>query len=352
MKKFLLCILILILIVANVWVIYLNQLKAVGTSKEEIEFIVEENETYISLASKLKEKNLIKSELAYKIYLKLNPLNNLEAGKYYLRDNMTVEEIVKTLGTKSNFNGTTVKITFKEGKNVRAFAKLIAENTDNSEEEFFALLKDESYLDELIEKYWFLTDDIKNKDLYYSLEGYLFPDTYEVLKNDSIKTIIEKVLDNMQRKLEPYREDIEASTYSVHQLITLASIIELEEAHSSARKDVAGVFYNRIKSGWALGSDVTTIYAEKRDDWSQPLTIKELNSCNKYNTRSNCFTGLPVGPVGNPGLSSLDAVFEPSVHDNYYFVDDCNGKNYLNKTLAGHEKTIADLQKAGLWCVN
>ena len=81
-------------------------------------------------------------------------------------------------------------------------------------------------------------------------------------------------------------------------------------------------------------------------------TLAELNACNKYNTRGNCFTGLPVGPVGNPGLSSLDAVFEPSVHDNYYFVDDCNGKNYLNKTLSGHEKTIRDLKAAGLWCTN
>ena len=352
MKKLLLCLLIIALLAANVWVIYLNQLKAVGTSKEEIEFVVEENETYISLASKLKEKNLIKSELAYKVYLKLNPLKNLEAGKYYLRDNMSVEEIVNTLGTKSNFNGETISFTLKEGKNVREFARLIDENTDNTADDFYALIKDEEYLDELIAKYWFLTDDIKNKDLYYSLEGYLFPDTYEALKNDTIKTILEKVLDNMQRKLEPYREDIAASSYSIHQLITLASIIELEEAHSEARKDVAGVFYNRLESGWALGSDVTTIYAEKRDDWSQPLTLAELNACNKYNTRGNCFTGLPVGPVGNPGLSSLDAVFEPSVHDNYYFVDDCNGKNYLNKTLSGHEKTIRDLKAAGLWCTN
>ena len=134
MKKLLLFLLILVLMAANIWVIYKGQLKPVGTSDEKVEFVVNDNETYISLASKLKNQGLIRSVLAYKVYLKLNPLKNLQSGKYYLSQSMSVEELVETLGTKSLFNGETTKITLKEGKNMRAFAALVAENTDNTEE--------------------------------------------------------------------------------------------------------------------------------------------------------------------------------------------------------------------------
>ena len=80
------------------------------------------------------------------------------------------------------------------------------------------------------------------------------------------------------------------------------------------------------------------------------IAFNELNKCNSYNTRSNCFTGLPVGPICNPGLESLKATFEPSDHNNYYFVADCNGKTYLSKDASTHSKTINDLKNKGLWC--
>ena len=352
MKRVVLILLILALIGINLFLIYKAGLKPAGTNPEMVEFVVSENETYTSISSRLKEANLIKSEFAYKIYLKLSNLKSLEAGKYYLSDTMSVEELVETLGTKSNFNGEVVTITLKEGKNMRAFANLVAEKTDNSADDVYALLKDDEYLDRIIDKYWFLTDEIKNKNIYYSLEGYLFPDTYEIFKNDSVETIIGKMLDNMNKKLEPYKEKISTSSYSIHKLITLASIVELEGASSKDRAAVAGVFYNRLKNGWFLGSDVTTFYAEKMDDWTKGLTYAQLEACNSYNTRGTCFTGLPVGPICNPGLESLISAFEPEEHDYYYFVADCNGKTYLSKNASEHEKTINNLRASGSWCEN
>ena len=351
MKKVVLIIVALLLIIANLWVIYNSELKPVGDSKENIDFIVEKGDTYTTIASKLKEADLIKSELAYKIYIKLNKINSLEAGKYSLNKSMSVKDIVDTLGKGSNYNTETIKITFKEGKNMRAIASIIEENTNNTVDNVMNTLKDEEYLDSLINEYWFITDEIKNKNIYYPLEGYLFPDTYEFLNKDvTVKTIFKTMLDNMNKKLEPYKEEIEKSEYSFHKLLTLASIVELEGASSNDRALVAGVFYNRLKSGWALGSDVTTYYAEKMDDWTNGLTFNELNKCNSYNTRSNCFTGLPVGPICNPGLESLKATFEPSIHNDYYFVADCNGKTYLSKDASTHSRTIKDLKNKGLWC--
>ena len=338
---------------ANVWVIYNGQLQPVSSKTDKVEFIVEKGETYNLIAPKLKQMNLIRSEMAYKVYLRLNSLKSLEAGKYFLSESMTVKEIVDELGKGSNYNTETIKITFKEGKNMRHIAAIIAENTNNTAEDVKEKQKDIEYLDSLINEYWFLTEDIKNKDIYYPLEGYLFPNTYEFLNKDvSIKTIFKTMLDEMGKKLEPYKLEIENSKYTIHQLVTLASIVELEGASSNDRAAVAGVFYNRLKSGWALGSDVTTFYAEKMDDWTKGLTYAELNACNAYNTRGTCVSGLPVGPICNPGIESLSAVLEPTEHNYYYFVADCNHKTYLSKDSSEHTKTINQLRASGLWCEN
>lgn len=353
MRKLVLIILALILVVANCWVIYNGELKAVGTSDKKIEFIVDENETYSSIATKLKAQKLIRSELAYKLYLKLNPPKTyLLTGKYYVSENMDVKELIDVLMNNAKSTIETVKITFKEGKNMRHIAALIAEKTDNTADDVINAQKDMEYLDSLIEEYWFLTDDIKNKNIYYPLEGYLFPDTYEFLKTDSVQAIFKKMLDQMKLKLEPYRLEIENSSYTIHELITLASIVELEGASSGDRASVAGVFYNRLKSGWNLGSDVTTFYAEKMDDWTVGLKNAQLDACNAYNTRASCLIGLPVGPICNPGIESLSSVFEPEPHNNYYFVADCNGKTYLSKDYSEHNRTISNLKASNLWCEN
>lgn len=353
MKKLVLVILILLLIVANVWVIYNGELQAVSKNDKRVEFVVSENETYSSIATKLKSKNLIRSELAYKVYLKLNPPKNyLLTGKYYVSENMSVAELVKVLSKDAKSTAETVRITFKEGKNMRHIAALIADKTDNTVDDVMNAQKNVEYLNSLISEYWFLTDDIKKKDIYYPLEGYLFPDTYEFLKSDPVETIFKKMLDQMSLKLEPYKLEIENSKYSIHELITLASIVELEGASSNDRAAVAGVFYNRLKDGWFLGSDVTTFYAEKMDNWSVGLTRAQLDACNAYNTRGTCFKGLPVGPICNPGMESLASVFEPLEHNNYYFVADCNGKTYLSKNDTEHHKTINQLKASNLWCEN
>ena len=132
--------------------------------------------------------------------------------------------------------------------------------------------------------------------------------------------------------------------------MTLASIIELE-AGNADRKDVAGVFYNRLDANWTLGSDVTTYYGSKIDDFSYSLTKNELNDCsNKYNTRCNKNAGLPVGPISNPGKVSIEATINPNSHDYYYFVADCKGKTYLTKNSSEHANIINKLKNENNWC--
>jgi UPF0755 protein len=323
-----------------------------NVSKDDtpITFVAEKNSTFLTISNDLKEAGLIRSELAYKVYLKLVNPGFLKAGTYSLNKTMDVKEIIDILLKGNTSNEEVVRITFKEGKNMRHYATLISANTNNSEAEFFAKLKDEAYLDTLIEKYWFLTDDIKNSDIYYSLEGYLFPDTYEFLYNDNVEKIINKMLTNTLAKLEPLQKDLEGSKYNVHEMLTLASIIELEAGNAADRKGVAGVFYNRLEANWALGSDVTTYYAEKEDNFKQDLYQSWISDYNAYNTRHPNMAGkLPVGPICNPGIKSITAAFEPTEHSYYYFVADKNGVTYFTYNSAQHVNKVNELKAAGLW---
>lgn len=326
-----------------------------GTSNSDTKKIVNiEKGSIDSIAKTLKDNNLIKNVSIFKVYIKLTNKSNLKAGTYELSENMGVEKIVKILEEGTKYNPNEISITFKEGINIRKIATLISENTNNSYDDVIKKASDETFINTLINKYWFLTEDIKNKNIYYSLEGYLFPDTYR-FNNREVTTeeIFTKMLDEMNKKLSKYKDEINKSDLSVHEIITLASVVELEGAKATDRKGVAGVFYNRLASSAypTLGSDATTYYASKIDDWSYSLTYKELNDCkNKYNTRCSSNTGLPIGPICNPGIESIEATINPDKHEYYYFVADCNGKVYLTKNSTEHNNIINKLKKEDNWC--
>jgi len=329
---------------------YRYEIRPISEDTADVTITVNEGDTWYNVGTYLYEQNLLRSYKFYKVYIKLFKPKNLEAGIYILNEGMSLPEIIDTLEKGASKDINEINITFKEGINMRQIADIIASNTSNSTDDIYTLLEDEEYIDELINNYWFLTDEIKNSDIYYPLEGYLFPNTYSINKNSDVGTIFKVMLDQMDKELSNYKDEIEASSYSVHELLTLASIIELEAGNASDRSLVAGVFYNRLNSKWTLGSDVTTYYALKIDDFSYSLSKKELATCNKYNTRGNCVTALPVGPISNPGIESIKATIEPSKTTDFYFVADCSGKTYTSKTETEHNNIIAKLKSENNWC--
>jgi len=339
-------------LVVFAFLFYKYNLKSVSDNTNEV-IVTIEGGSVDSIGKILKENNLIRNELIFKIYVRLNKINNLKASTYKLNESMTLKEIVEALQKGNSYNPDEITITFKEGKNIRSIAQVISENTNNSYDDVIRIVNDETYIDTLINKYWFLTDDIKNSKIYYDLEGYLFPNTYAFMNKDvSIETIIEKMLDETDKQLTPHKAKLESMDLSIHEYFTLSSIVELEGASSNDRKGVAGVFYNRLNDKWSLGSDVTTYYALKIDDFKVSLTEElGLYKCDKaYNTRCTSFIGLPVGPICNPGLESLLATLEPTEHEYYYFVADCTGKTYLNVDGPSHRNTINKLINENNWC--
>lgn len=352
MKKVVVLILSLVAVAILGFCIFYNiNLKAVSKDSTEVEFMVDSGSTYYSVISKLKKQGLIRNELCFKLYIKFNKVNNVEAGTYKLNKNMGVKEIVDVFSKGNTYNPDAIVITFKEGKNMRSIASTIAKYTNNTETDVYNKLKDQEYLKSLIDNYWFITDEILNEGIYYSLEGYLYPNTYEFQNEDvSVEDIFKVMLDEMDKNISAYKTDILSSNYSVHQILTLASIVELEGAKSDDRAGIAGVFFNRLANNQPLGSDVTTYYASKIELSDRDLYQAEIEANNDYNTRSSYLAGkLPIGPISNPSIESIKAVLYPESHDYYYFVSDVNGKTYFTKTYQEHLQIRNDLIEAGLW---
>ena len=345
---FLILALILVIIASTLGILfYLSS--PVSNNSKSIEIIIPSGHSHHDIANLLKEKDLIKSKKMFIFYTKLYKVDNIYAAKYVLNQNMNLKEIIDSLENGGE-NPNQINISFPEGINIRKLASIVEENTNNTKEDFIKTINDKNYLDELINKYWFLTDEIKNDDIYYSLEGYLFPETYSFNSKDvTIKEIIETMLDEEERVLEKYKKQIDDSNYTIHELITLASVTQSETYDEDDFKTVASVFYNRLANGMSLGSCVTSYYGAKKE-MTEELYQSEIDAKNPYNTRASGMDGkLPIGPISNPGQKALKAVFDPIDSDYYYFVSDKDNKLYFTKTFAEHETMIEKLQNEGKW---
>lgn len=314
--------------------------------KKDIEVEITKGISVVKISNILKEEKLIRSKTLFKVYIKLYSNKTLKAGNYMLNRSMSLSEIVEVLEEGSKFDSSTLKLTFKEGQRITDYAKVVADSTNNNYEDVIAIFKDKNYMSELINKYWFLTNNILQDGIYYPLEGYLAPDTYYFKDSDvDTKEIIERMLDEMNKELTEYRVSLGDN---VHYYLTMASIVELEGKTLEDRQNIMGVFNNRISAGMHLGSDVTTYYAFQAS-MSTKLTSEQYNTANPYNTRPTSKVGPPIGPICNPDLTSIQASINP-INNNYlYFVADSNGKVYYSRTIDEQNKVIQDLISSGKW---
>lgn len=309
---------------------------SVSKDSFEVKITIPKESTYLSISNLLKENNLIRSESFYKIYIKIFKPNNLKAGIYTLNRNMNVKEIVDTL--EGNVKSEEITITIPEGKHIEEVAEIISSKINMSKEDILLYWQNEEVLNSLIDKYWFLTDVIKKEGIRYSLEGYFFPDTYSILKESKIEDITYKMLDKMDEVLSKYKEEISNSNFNVHEILTLASIVEHEAILDSDRPMIAGVFINRLDKSMKLQSCATVGYAI--NEWKLSYDYSDLQTDSPYNTYF--YEGLPIGPGNMPGELSIEAVLRPTKHDYYYFLANVNDKDskktYYSKTYFEHRQ--------------
>ena len=174
------------------------------------------------------------------------------------------------------------------------------------------------------------------------------PDTYKFESEEvSVKNIFNSILSYMDKFLSERKDQF---VYAYHQTLTLASLAELEGKNIDDRKEIVGVFLNRLSKKMSLGSDVTAYYAFRVNMAESNLTKEQIDTYNPYNTRGPDMAGkLPIGPICNPSKEAIEAALNPAETDALYFVADKNGRVYFTKTNEEHNEKIADLKKQGLW---
>ncbi len=346
--KFIFIVILLVMILGCIYC-YINT-KPMSNKKEEVTLKIHEGSSIRMVAETLKDNDLIRSDLFFLVYAKINKINNVKAGNYIIDKRLSLKEITQLIQKGSNVKNKEITITFKEGKTMRIIAQTIDEKTTNTKEDVFNLLSNKEYINSLINDYWFLDETILDENIYYPLEGYLSPNTYNFEVNATVKDIFKKMLDETDKILTEFKDTISNSNFSIHQIVTLASMVESEGVSIEDRKNIAGVFINRLNKGMSLGSDVTTYYASKIELGERDLYMSEINSNNPYNTRSAANAGkLPVGPICNPSKEAIESVINYTPNNYLFFVADKNMKVYFNETDSGHNKTIKDLKSQGLW---
>ena len=345
-KKFSIFLGLLIFLIGGAACFFIFALKPVSSKDKEVTFVIKPHTSKIAIVSDLKRAGLIRSKYATLAYVFFTPSLNLQAGTYAINKADSSIDIIKQIADGRIIDIVpTVQVTFVEGKRLVDYAKLISNNFDIEYDEFIEKAADKGFLKELINDYWFLDESILNDRLYYPLEGYLAPDTYEFYQNSSSEQIIRKLLNSLGKKLEPLKDEIENSSYSVHEILTIASIAEKEAINEKDRKMVSQVIYKRLALNMSLGMDVTTYYGVKKD-MKEILTYQDLIAKNAYNTRNSEFKGLPVGSICNPSLQSINAALYPSDTEYVYFVADVDtGKVFFFNT---YEEFSAKKTELGL----
>ena len=294
---------------------------------------IEQGMSTEQIAEELKEAGAVKIPLLFRVYAKFKHYDSqFKYGVYSFNTESGYEAISQML-IEEGALAQSVKVTIPEMSSVDDIAEILEENGVCTKSDFINEVQNGEFGYDFI-------DDIPVDNVYYRLEGYLFPETYDFYNFDSEECAhlaVEKMLKTLDDKLtDGMRQKISESGYTLHEIMTMASIVELEAGGSpDEMANVAAVFYNRLES-----DDFTTL-------GSSP-TRKYPYGGGKYNTYES--PGLPPGPLCSPSLKSIEASIEPTEDfDYYYFVTDASMKFYYNKTLAEHNSTIARLQAANNW---
>ncbi len=305
---------------------------------DNIKFTVNSGASVNEIAASLKEANLIRDELVFQVYMRLHAGGkSLKAGEYELNDRMSVNEIVDVMikGGRDNV----FSLTIFPGETVRQIKQKLIEHGYNSEAVETAFSADYSGKD-----YSWIFEGRPEEA---SLEGYIFGETYEFYKDDTVETIIETTLEELAVviKENDLKAKFEAQGLNLYQGVTLASIVQKEANNATDYAKVAQVFYNRLRNDDKLGSDVTTQYAvdlvdPDRAEYTDNAMALEIDS--PYNTRK--YAGLPPGPISNPGAEALIATATPdeSVAEYYFFLTGDDGLMYYSITDAEHQQNIID----------
>jgi UPF0755 protein len=312
------------------------------SSKAQVTVKIPIGSTNKEVATKLENKNVIKSATVFNYYVKTHNFSDFQAGTYLFSPSQTLSQITSEL-QQGPEKKVMAKVTVKEGVTIDQIGDAIQKETKFKKSDFLKLMKDESYLKKLQKKYPKLLDStMATKNVRYHLEGYLFPARYDIYQGDSLRTLVDGMILKMNQVMTPYYTKINSDDMTVQETLTLASLVEREGVTNTDRKKIAGVFFNRLDIDMPIQSDISVMYA--LNTHKEHLTNKDTAVQSPYNLYKN--KGYGPGPFNSPSLQSIQAVLNPADRDqNYlYFVADLKtGKVYYSHNYDQHLTTNSSL---------
>ncbi len=315
-----------------------NDVLAFITENRAVTITIDADDTVDDVAGKLKDAGLIKYDWLFSYVAKFEGSTGpYQEGEHTLNDNMNYMQLLSEIEVQPVARET-VWVTFTEGMTVDQMADLLEENGVCDADDFR-----EEVMSGADYGYDFEQEMSTSSDIYYPLEGYLFPDTYEFYTNETPANVITRMLQNFQNKIDTVQDQMAEMGLTQHQTITLASIIQSEASGDPANMAlVSSVYWNRLKDPEnfpMLQSDPTRNYANS--------TILMTGQSSTYQQKAAAYdtyqcTGLPAGPICNPGMDAILAALSPETTAYYYFISDSDGNFYFAETLEQHEANIAN----------
>ncbi|MGL4677417.1 MAG: endolytic transglycosylase MltG [Brevinema sp.] len=320
-------------------------------------FEIQEGDSMTRITARLIDAEILTKKLPFRIYAKITGQDSkLKIGTYNIPPQRSYQQILAILTSGKGIGNL---VTIPEGFNIYQIAALLEEKEIVSAQDF---------LNEVYHEYWLKQFNLPTNPPYtitnisyfydqnnfrfavpknpplYSLEGYLFPDTYSFEKNSSAKTVVQVMTSNFHAIMDnTILTEIKKQNKSLSEVITLASIIQKESSSDKEMPKVAGVYNNRLKINMILQADPTLIYALILDgEYDGNIRSRHLNPpwSSPYNTYYR--TSLPPGAIANPGKSAILATLQPEKHDYFYFVATPNGGHKYSRTYAEHQKAVQD----------
>ena len=339
-KKIIVIISIVVAIMIIGSIIFYNiGVSAVSSKSEEVIVEIKNGSGSSQILDKLDDAGLVNNKLCGKLFLKFNSYDHLQANTYILNKNMSLSEIFHIINDPDIKYILKSRLTIKDGNTIPQVAESFAKILNVSKDDVIKQWAQKDYLEKLVKEYWFIDKSILNKELMYPLEGYLYPETYYITdKEPSLESMTKVALDMMDKKLKPYKEDIEKLGMTLHEFLSFVSVVERESLFDKDKPIIAGVFMNRLNKGMALQSDITVNYALQRT--GVKVSTKQTQTDSPYNTYK--YPGLPVGPISTVTEKTMKACLEYTHHDYYYFFAKKDGTVIYNETYQGHDKAVRE----------
>jgi UPF0755 protein len=295
------------------------------------------------VANILKDSGIIRSRELFTLYLKYKDQGTrFQAGVYEMAPGLTNDQIIAKLNAGDVVAAEMIRFTIPEGFTLKQIAERLGAEGIADADELLALTAAPDKLTLTLPQE---TVKALPKEK-YPLEGYLFPETYEMKKDSTTKEIVERMTNQTMAKvksIDGWEAKLKERGVTLHELMTVASLVEREAAVDTERALIAGVIYNRLAIAQRLEIDATVQYALGEN--KERLYEKDLQIDSPYNTYRN--DGLPPGPIGSPGLDSIKAALTPEKSDYLFYVTKKDGsrEHLFGKTYAEHLKNIAESNK-------